>query len=188
MSDGRIIIARWRDWAGTGLEHLVLQEAPQGIVAEATVIATSDPGERFALTYRVSCDPTWRVRTLEVRLIGSARSLHIAGDGAGAWTTATGTPIGPLQGAIDVDLAVTPFTNTLPIRRLGLRAGESADILVAYVSPPDLSVTAGRQRYTCLEPGRLYRYESLDGDFARDVEVDGDGLVVEYPDLFRRIA
>lgn len=87
-----------------------------------------------------------------------------------------------------MDLAVTPFTNTLPIRRLGLRAGESADILAAYVSPPDMSVTASRQRYTCLEPGRLYRYRSLDGDFARDIEVDRDGLVVDYPDLFRRIA
>lgn len=188
MSNGRKIVARWRDWAGTGLEHLVLQEAPQGIVAEAAVIAASDAGERFALTYRISCDPAWRVRTLEVWLIGSAQSLHIAGDGAGAWTTATGTPLGALQGAIDVDLAVTPFTNTLPIRRLGLRAGESAEILAAYVSPPDLTVTPNRQRYTCLEPGRRYRYESVDGDFARDVEVDGDGLVVEYPDLFRREA
>ncbi|UEM18738.1 putative glycolipid-binding domain-containing protein [Skermanella mucosa] len=187
MSDGRTLVARWRDWAGTGLEHLVLQEAPRGIVAEATVIATPDGGDPLALTYRISCDPAWRVRTLEVRLVGSARSLHVAGDGAGSWTTGTGTPLGALQGAIDVDLAVTPFTNTLPIRRLGLRAGESAEILAAYVSPPDLTVTPNRQRYTCLEPGRRYRYESVDGDFVRDVEVDCDGLVTEYPDLFRRV-
>ena len=31
--------------------------------------------------------------------------------------------IADLEGAIDVDLPITPFTNTLPIRRLDLRAG-----------------------------------------------------------------
>jgi hypothetical protein len=52
---------------------------------------------------------------------------------------------------------------------------------------PELTVTTDRQRYTCIEPNRRYRYESLDSDFTRDIEVDGHGLVVTYPDLFRRV-
>ncbi|MCK6454853.1 MAG: putative glycolipid-binding domain-containing protein [Alphaproteobacteria bacterium] len=39
----------------------------------------------------------------------------------------------------------------------------------------------------CLERLRRYRYESLDSDFARKIEVDADGLVVAYPGLFRRM-
>jgi hypothetical protein len=44
-----------------------------------------------------------------------------------------------------------------------------------------------RQRYTCLEPLRAYRYESLDSDFVREIQVDQNGLVVTYPGLFRRL-
>jgi len=51
-----------------------------------------------------------------------------------------------------------------------------------------LTVTIDPQRYTCLEPMRRYRYESLDSDFTREIEVDLDGLVVVYPGLFKRIA
>jgi hypothetical protein len=92
-----------------------------------------------------------------------------------------------LAGAIDIDISITPFTNTLPVRRLRLKTGQSEDILAVYIQLPELTVTTDRQRYTCLEPNRRYRYESLDSDFTRDIEVDGHGLVVTYPGLFRRV-
>ena len=57
----------------------------------------------------------------------------------------------------------------------------------SYIQLPELTVTTDRQRYTCLDPNRRYRYESLDSDFTREIEVDGDGLVVTYPGLFRRV-
>ena len=80
-----------------------------------------------------------------------------------------------------------PFTNTLPIRRLGLAQGQTADIRAVYVELPALTVSVDPQRYTCLKPGQLYRYESLDSEFARDIDVDADGLVVTYPGLFKRV-
>ncbi len=46
---------------------------------------------------------------------------------------------------------------------------------------------ADPQRYNCLDPGRLYRYESLASGFAREIEVDPDGLVLAYPGLFERV-
>jgi hypothetical protein len=92
-----------------------------------------------------------------------------------------------LAGAIDIDISITPFTNTLPIRRLRLETGQAEDILAVYLQLPGLSVTTDRQRYTCLELNRRYRYESLDSDFTREIEVDAHGLVVTYPGLFRRV-
>ena len=59
--------------------------------------------------------------------------------------------------------------------------------MAVYVRLPELTVTTSRQRYTCLERGRHYRYESLESAFTRELEVDADGLVVTYPDLFRRV-
>ena len=90
-------------------------------------------------------------------------------------------------GAIDVDLPITPFTNTLPIRRLGLGEGQSADLAIVYVTVPDLGVEVDRQRYTCVVPGRLFHYKSLDSDFERDIEVDDDLTVVSSPGLFRAV-
>ena len=81
----------------------------------------------------------------------------------------------------------TPFTNTLPIRRHGLAAGQAETIQVVCVRFPELEVTSNRQRYTCLEPKQRYRFESLDSDFTREIEVDENGLVVTYPGPFRRI-
>jgi hypothetical protein len=88
-----------------------------------------------------------------------------------------------------VDVAETPFTNTLPIRRLRLSPGESAEIAVAYFDGAELQPWPEPQRYTRLqkgEEGELYRIESLDGGFTADLAVDADGLVVDYPGLFRR--
>ena len=55
-----------------------------------------------------------------------------------------------------------------------------------------MRVEPTRQRYTCLERGEYdgrYRYEDegLFQGFTADLSVDADGLVLDYPGLFRRI-
>jgi hypothetical protein len=180
------ITVRWQDWSGTGLEHLVLREDPDGITAEAVILATAED-EGFAARYRILCDESWRVKKAEIARIGYGHVIELAGDGAGNWVDGSASPMPRLAGAIDIDISITPFTNTLPIRRLRLKTGQSEDILAVYIQLPEITVTTDRQRYTCLEPNRRYRYESLDSDFTRDIEVDGHGLVLTYPGLFRRV-
>jgi hypothetical protein len=95
-----------------------------------------------------------------------------------------------LDGCLDVDLSATPFTNTLPIRRLALAPGWAAEITVVYVDVPALRIGVSRQRYRCLTwgpAGGVYRYENAAGDFAADITVDADGLVVEYPQIARQV-
>jgi hypothetical protein len=41
-----------------------------------------------------------------------------------------------LGGAIDIDISITPFTNTLAIRRLNLRRGQSEEIIAVYIRVP----------------------------------------------------
>lgn len=178
-------VVRWRDWTGAGIEHLVLSEDDDGIVAESALLGTTESGTVFAVRYRIGCDAAWRVRELGISIVGDARRFELVGDGTGTWRNDAGMPMPEFAGAIDVDLAITPFTNTLPIRRLGLAVGASADIIVVYVTFPDLAVSADPQRYTRLAE-RTYRFETLDGGFVRDLDVDEHGLVVTYPGLFRR--
>jgi hypothetical protein len=88
---------------------------------------------------------------------------------------------------MDVDIMITPFTNTLPIRRLNLRVGEAQGIAVAYVRVPNLALSRVEQRYICLsldQSGGLYRYESPESGFSANLKVDTDGLVLDYPDIF----
>lgn len=182
----RTTIARWRDWSGKGIEHLVLTERRYEIVADSVILGTSDEGV-FAARYRILCDASWRARKVESTHIDSDRTAQLASDGLGNWVDGSGTALPNLRGAIDVDISATPFTNTLPIRQLNLQRGRSEEIVAVYFQVPDLAITTDRQRYTCLETGRRYRYESIGSDFTREIEVDDQGLAVTYPGLFRRV-
>lgn len=180
------IIARWQDWSGKGIEHVVLKQNPDHITADGVILALGDSGP-FAITYHIACDISWRVNRLAISELGSSLTIQLASDGVGNWTERSGAALPQLAPAIDVDISSTPFTNTLPIRRLNLREGQSKEIVTAYLQVPGFELTTDRQRYTCLVPGKLYRYESVGNDFTREIKVDSDGLVVNYPGLFRRM-
>ena len=183
---GASMMVRWEGWEGRSLEHLALQEEADGITAESVILGRAG-GQPFAASYRISCDSGWRTREVAIGLIGSSRQLLLTADGEGRWRAGAGADLPALRGAVDVDITATPFTNTLPIRRLGLSAGAAADITTVYITVPDLTITTDPQRYTCLEPNRSYTYESRDSDFRRQIETDERGLVLTYPGLFRRV-
>jgi hypothetical protein len=143
------------------------------------------PGSDLAVDYCVSCDVEWRTRYVFLADAASGRTLELTATGRGHWADGGGHELPGLRGAIDVDISATPFTNTLPIRRLELALGESAEIVTAFVVVPELRIMTDPQRYTRIGP-RTYRFESLDSDFTRDITVDDDGLVLEYPGLFSR--
>lgn len=179
----------WQAWDGPGLGHLHLAVRDSGIVADGMVVGVAD--ERpFRLAYEVRCDAYWRVRAARVGVPGEPAKVELISDGEGNWTTPGGRAVAYLEGCRYVDISATPFTNTLPIRRLGLTSGEATDISVAYFDGTELQPWPEPQRYTCLEKdgrGGLYRFLSLDGGFTADLPVDADGLVVDYPELFKRV-
>jgi hypothetical protein len=186
MSDGTKAQAMWSGWDEPLLEHLELIEHANEIVADGLIIAVHE-NNAFRLHYKIVCDPAWRVREANVSLLsGNSEQVELRADGAGEWKSPTGAVIPELAGCIDIDIAATPFTNTLPIRRLAMSEGQSATIQVVYVNVPALRVAAMPQRYTCLN-NSLYRYDNLSTDFRADLAVDKRGLVLDYPELRRRV-
>lgn len=175
---------RWQGWDGKGLEHLVLRAGPGGAVAESVVIGERG-GVPFGLRYMLETDPGWRVRELRVNVLGGA-SLDLVSDGAGRWSGAGGVEMLSLEGCLDVDIAATPFTNTLPIRRMAMAEGESAECKVAYVPLPGLAPRSVIQRYT-RQPENRYLYEGLFSKVDATLQVDDDGLVIDYDGAFRRV-
>ena len=178
----------WSAWEKPGLGHLRLAVRESGVVADGLVLGQAE-GRPFRLAYDVRCDPYWRVRFVRVGIPGEPPRVELLSDGEGNWAEPDGQAVAYLEGCEYVDISETPFTNTLPIRRLGLAPGESAEVAVAYFDGIELQPWPEPQRYTCLEKvggGGLYRFVSLDGGFTADLPVDADGLVLDYPELFER--
>jgi len=180
----------WSPWDEAGLEHVRLVQSDQGVLADGMVIRVKDD-HPFRVRYQIHCDPAWNVRQVEISLWDSSSAdIRLHADGQGHWKLDTGGPLQLLDGCMDVDISITPFTNTLPIRRLGLKQGQASEILVAYIAVPELDVKPARQRYACLQAspeGGLYRYKGLSTGFTANLPVDGDGLVLDYPKLCRRV-
>ncbi|MGE0715030.1 MAG: putative glycolipid-binding domain-containing protein [Alphaproteobacteria bacterium] len=175
----------WERTGPMGLEHLTLESAADGIRADGLIVV--DLGRDVVrLRYAVWLEPGWR--TLSARITrdrGDApieRRIDRIGDDR--WTI-DGQPRPDLDGCFDIDIQATPFTNAMPINRLGLAEGEGQRLAVVYVVMPDLAVRRAEQEYTLLAPGRL-RYRGLGTDFEAEVTADADGLVIDYPPIWRR--
>jgi hypothetical protein len=176
---------RWTTEKGGGLEHLELEVEDTGVMAEGVLIGPAG-GRLFACGYLLRCDEQWRVRSLDVHVAGKGR-VSLRSDGTGNWSDADGTALPVLQGCVDIDLSGSPFTNTLPIRRLGDALAQRQEIRVAYVDLPRLDVQPVSQAYTRLAQDTV-QFESLSRPFSARLEVDSDGLVLRYEGLFTRVA
>ncbi len=140
--------------------------------------------------YRVTFDQDWVTRMAQVAVEDGdgARRLELRRDESGFWF-ANGREVEPCRSALDVDLGMTPSTNTSAIRRLALPVGDSAELVAAWVRFPGLTVEPLRQRYTRVSV-QGYLYESLrDGEtvFQARIDVDPSGLVERYARFFERV-
>lgn len=163
-------------------EHCTLTARDTGLALVGTVLGAED-GVPVRIEYRVLTDGAGTTTAVHVRdLRGFAqRALTLERSSKGVWTIDGVTAKG-LKGCSDVDLACSPSTNTLPIRRLRLGIGASKTIQAAWVRFPDLAVEKSAQTYTRVDEW-TYRFAS--GDFEADLVVDDEGVVASYADWQR---
>ncbi|MGO1182872.1 MAG: putative glycolipid-binding domain-containing protein [Micrococcaceae bacterium] len=172
-----MITTRWLSLTDPAtVEQCGLEQDEHGVLVRSTVSGLADPIE-----YTLRATSAWQFTRLSLTIGDRQLRVERTADG---WTV-DGEPRRDLAAANDVDLSVSPFSNTLPIRRLELPVGASAEIVTAYVDLPAGTVTTDPQRYT-RTAAQEYLYESMDSDFSRTLTVDGAGLVVDYPGLFTR--
>lgn len=186
MAKVRTVI--WKPVDYEGIEHFTLREQDDRVQAEGVVVGIENQAA-FRLDYRLVCDTAYRVQELNVSLAGHG-SIQYTSDGQGTWFNPAGQPVSELQGCLDVDISATPFTNTLPVKRVPWEAGKSETLNMIYVTIPDFTVRVDVQRYTCVEmkpKGGLFRFQSLNTGFEALIPVDEDGLVLDYPGLFSRV-
>ena len=188
-----IASAMWLPDEAQGADFVTVEQHHDGLIVAQGVVLAVAGGRPFRINYVVQCDRSWQLQSFDLMLwhgrepVQHRNGIRTAdGQWAGGRDSIGAFP--EFDGCTEIDIEATPFTNTLPIRRLGLTVGESAEIQVLYISVPDLSIKPVRQRYTRLADGRTYRYESLASGFTAVITVDDDGLVTDYPGLFRRVS
>ncbi len=170
--------ARWQRWEADGDETLTLRWENEAWTA------TGDVGkERVSHVVRLS--PTWQVRQFLLFRDLDDPDLWLGTDGSGRWGEVNGAHRTDLDGCTEIDLACTPFTNTLPIRRLQLDVGDAADISVATIDVETLAVVPVKHRYHHTEP-RRFEHTVLETGSTTTFEVDEYGLVRDVPGLFKR--
>ena len=175
----------WQDVQTGALDRCRLETGPSGLRLSGVVL-TPEYGTPLDVRYLVEAGPDGLTRRVGLELDGGATRRVLLADGAGRWAWEGGAELAEVAGSLDVDLTVTPATNTLPIRRLAaLEVGQAADLHMAWVQFPGLEVLPSAQRYRRLAPDR-WRF-STDG-FQAELLVDHDGLVLDYGGLFRSLA
>ncbi len=179
-----------------------LEFGPESIAAAGTQLGT-DP-VAYRLDYELTTGPAFITKTLSVDVAGQGwrRQLRLLRHADGTWDCDTneqgdaplppsGGDVAAVNGALDCDLARSPLTNLMPVRRHRLheRSGD-ADFLMAWVSVPDLGLHPSEQRYEHVHRDADYsvvRYVGRHRDFVGDLVFDRNGIVELYPDLAERV-
>ncbi len=177
-------------WTGReyySLENCLVKTNDSGSEINSVIIGQYEE-KIYRVEYRIKTNPAWETLLVELHARHSNRQQDyiFKGDGKGNWIV-NGKHAIAFNGCIDIDIPLTPFTNTLPIERLRLSKNEERQIKVIYFDILENHIRPVTQKYVCLSKTQFH-YENIPNDFEATIEVDNLGLVVDYPSLFVRTA
>lgn len=175
-------------WTGReyhSLENCLVDTTDKGCEITSTIIGYYDH-KIYKVDYCIKTNAKWETVFFEIksRHNNLLQSIKFFSNGKGNWRSEDKHP-NEFEGCIDIDIPLTPFTNTLPINRLQLAQGQSQEIKVIYLDLLEQKIKAVRQKYTRISLLK-YQYENVPNDFEASITVDESGFVVDYPELFIR--
>ena len=175
-------VVMWERLDSVALERLTLSAVNGVTLANGLVIGLTEDNQPFKVKYSVE--------------FGREMSRFVGGSNddfvliyKGHWQDQGGQPLPQYDGCTAIDIVETPFTNTLAIKQLNLKPGESGEITVAWFHLAEGTWQPDRQRYTCIEKsaqGSVYQFEQLSSGFTATIPFDENDLVIDYPGLLRR--
>lgn len=177
----------WQGIEYHSLENCIVEATGLGIKVRSTIIGHYQH-DLFKIDYWLLANEQWETRELQIRcqLRNEVQLLNLRYDAHGHWwLQREAAP--QFDQCTDVDITLTCFTNSLPIRRLSFDDQSSHQIDVIYFNVLEQTVLPVRQRYTRLAT-RQFKFENVPNDFEAVIDVDEQGLVTNYPELFKRTA
>ncbi len=176
----------WRRLDVVGLERMTIEMTSDRIDVASSILCHDEGG--FRLDHHWTLDLDWKTLSAIVERWDSSGHRRLRLERIDARWLVGGKHRADLNAAVEPDLSVTPFCNTLPIRRAPPGIGQGKPLDVAYIDAAAMTVTLSRQRYDRTGP-RQFRYVDLGvhNGFEADLVVDEHGLVRSYQHLFERI-
>jgi hypothetical protein len=109
-------------------------------------------------------------------------AIHISRQPGDSWTM-NGVGVPEVEGCIDLDLGLTPATNTSAVRRLNLQVGQGHESMAAWLDPSDWQLKPLQQIYVRRSP-LVYAYSSPAHGFSAKLSVNKTGFVTDYPGIW----
>jgi uncharacterized protein len=173
-------------WSGKSyhsLENCMIRSVG-GLTMISSVIVGLHNEKTYRIRYTIQTNADWQ--TLQCDLIaeidGELQNYSFRNVGNNQWTM-NGVLHPEFDGCTEVDISLTPLTNTLPINRLKLKATAEAEINVICMDVLKQEVNITRQKYKKVSADE-YRFENVPNDFKAIIKVNAEGFVTDYPPLF----
>jgi hypothetical protein len=177
MPAPQLILWRWMDRPGHEAARLESVGGEWHLRGTSVLMHAEQP---CRLDYHVVCDGAWRTRRAHVAGWVGGEDVNVTIEAEDGRWRLNGAEVPEVGGCVDVDLNFSPSTNLLPIRRLGLEVGTEGAVSAAWLRFPGFHLERLDQTYRRTGE-RAYRYESADGAFVRDLDVDEAGFPTRYP-------
>lgn len=181
----RAQVRLWRRLDGSGHDTCRLDRLADGWQLSGTAVFLHD-GQPACLTYTVLADAAWHTREGQVGGWAGREHVDLLLVRRDQHWSLNGRPVPGLADAIDLDLAFTPATHLLPLRRLEVPVGTAADVPAARVDTTSWSLRRLPQRYEHRSP-HAYWYNAPEFGYADLLEVDDECFVRRYPGLWEQV-
>lgn len=135
-------------------------------------------GDETRLNYVVRCDEGWQALGADVTGVRGGQKVACRITPAGGCWALDDVAVPETEGCVDIDLAFTPATNLLPLRRLDLSGGGVASP-AAWLRWPEGDLQRLDQSYHRLDETHV-AYATP--GFQADLTVSPYGFVTLYPD------
>ena len=196
-------VLTWQAHDAPRMESARVQVTERGVKAFGRVVGGSCPEHpAFNASYDLLLGADGVTRRLSMRSVVARgeRQVSITRNAEGFWLVDHGQ--GPrraeFDGALDVDVVLSPLFNALVVRRLELHSAAetgipTADVPVVYVTLPELTVSGEVLHYEvapgAVAPGaaagRVVSVRTPLG--SAELTVDDEGFVLDYPGLSARV-
>jgi uncharacterized protein len=157
-----------------------------GIYAHGLAVGKTDANIPFAIEYNLILTINWDIKEMLIKSLLDERVIQLVHAG-NQWYDGKGQHLAEFEEVDLVDISISPFTNTLPIKRLQFKDEQLQKIDIIYFDENKFSLRRVQQICSQIDK-QAYRYQDiLLPDFVSEITVDEDGLVIDFPGIFKRV-
>lgn len=174
-------------WSGIeyySLENCIINSNKNGTIVNSTILGLYNE-KIYRVDYIIKLDQLWQTYYCLVKFQSDneIKNFELTND-RNKWLL-NGKYRPEFDSCIDVDIPLTPFTNSLPINRLKLSQNQEKEIDIIYIDLLADNIKHVKQKYWKIS-SEYYKYGNIPNDFEAEIKVDDAGFVIDYPKLFTR--